>query len=263
MRKGRISNVEARAIEDRINDGVSVDVIARELDRDPKSIHSFVKRKLNIGATEVEAAEFDLESKPYWPELKGQFTEEELKMFKYHWTRVISQFKDDVIPTEEIQVVDMVKLDILMNRRLNTDKQNIDQISELRRLLDEMGPPSVEDPDGMEATLRMEQQLGVLQAAQESIGRDYRDLQDKKNKMLKDMRATREQRVKKYEDSKQSFVAWMTQLMTKPELVKKYGLDMEKRRLAMLEEARRLSEHHTYTDGTIDQPFLTPESVKD
>ena len=31
----------------------------------------------------------------------------------------------------------------------------------------------------------------------------------------------------------------------------------------MENEAERLSEYHKYEDGTIDQPFLTPDSVKD
>ena len=30
--------------------------------------------------------------------------------------RIISQFKDDVIPTEELQVVDLIKLEFLINQ---------------------------------------------------------------------------------------------------------------------------------------------------
>ena len=38
---------------------------------------------------------------------------------------------------------------------------------------------------------------------------------------------------------------------------------MEKMRLAMEKEKGRLSDYHKYEDGLIDQPFLTPETVKD
>ena len=41
------------------------------------------------------------------------------------------------------------------------------------------------------------------------------------------------------------------------------GIEMEKMRHATNTEADRLSEYHKYEDGTIDQPFLTPDSVKD
>jgi hypothetical protein len=81
--------------------------------------------------------------------------------------------------------------------------------------------------------------------------------------MLKDLKATREQRVKRLEDSKQTFIGWVRNLMTNPEARREIGTSMEKMRLAMIKEGERLSEYHKYEDGSIDQPFLTPDSVKD
>jgi hypothetical protein len=52
-------------------------------------------------------------------------------MFLYHWGRIISQFKDDVLPTEELQIIDTIKLDILMNRILRTQYETNKTISEL------------------------------------------------------------------------------------------------------------------------------------
>ena len=77
------------------------------------------------------------------------------------------------------------------------------------------------------------------------------------------MKGTREQRIKRLEDSKQSFTSWIAHLMQNPEILKSYGIEMEKMRLAMIKEKERLSEFHTYEDGQIDQPFLTPETIKD
>jgi hypothetical protein len=81
--------------------------------------------------------------------------------------------------------------------------------------------------------------------------------------MLKEMKATREQRVKRLEDSKQSFTTWIAHLMTNPDVAKRYGLEMEKMRLAMLKERDRLSAYHKYEDGAVDQPLLTPDTIKD
>ena len=105
--------------------------------------------------------------------------------------------------------------------------------------------------------------MASYRASQESMNRDYRELQAKKNGMLKEMRATREQRVKRLEDSRQSFTGWMIHLMTHPEQTRKYGLEMEKMRLAMENEKARLAQLHKYEDGIIDQPFLTPDTIKD
>ena len=98
MKKGRLSKAEARYITE--NAGKTpIEEIAANLDRDPSSIESFIKKKLKIGLSELEQAAYELEDRPYWSELEGQFISEELDLFKYHWGRIISQFKDDVFPT--------------------------------------------------------------------------------------------------------------------------------------------------------------------
>ena len=79
--------------------------------------------------------------------------------------------------------------------------------------------------------------------------------------MLKEMKGTREQRIKRLEDSKQSFTSWVASLMQDPALMKQYGIEMEKMRMAMKKEGERLSGLHQYEDGTVDQPFLTPDTV--
>ena len=81
--------------------------------------------------------------------------------------------------------------------------------------------------------------------------------------MLKDLKGTREQRIKAIEDSKQTFASLVKQIATDKSFRTKIGVDMEKMRLAMEKEKARLSEFHTYEDGQVDQPFLTPDTVKD
>ena len=111
--------------------------------------------------------------------------------------------------------------------------------------------------------LNMERQIAVLRAAQESLGKDYKEMQSKKNTMLKELKGTREQRIKILEDSKETFAAWVRALIQDKGMRKEIGANMEKMRLAMEKEKVRLSEFHKYEDGLIDQPFLTPETVED
>lgn len=261
MKKGRISKEEEAYIQQNIGK-YTVAEIAQQLDRDPDSVNQFVKRKFRFGTSEEEAAAFELEERPYWSELELQFTKGELDLFKYHWSRIISQFKDDVIPTEELQVVDLIKLELLMNRCLKQNKENIEQISAYERLVQ---LERARDPDqqNRDEIFNLDRQIASLKASQESLNRDYRELQAKKNTMLKEMKATREQRVKRLEDSKHSFTTWIAHLMSNPELMRQYGLEMEKMRLAMQKERERLSSYHKYEDGQVDQPLLTAETVKD
>ncbi len=259
MKKGRISKEEERIIA-RLIDSMTVEDIAQKLDRDVESIDNFVKRKFRVGISGEEAAAFSLEDRPYYHELSGQFTDEELELFKYHWSRIIAQFKDDVFPTEELQVVDVIKLELLMNRCLKSNKDNITDMTIFEKMVKEERAKDKEDRD-QDYILNLERQIAALRASQESLNRDYRELQSKKASMLREMKGTREQRIKRLEDSKQSFVSWVAHLMQDPDTMKKYGIEMEKMRLAMKKEGERLSALHKYEDGTIDQPFLTPDTV--
>ena len=261
MKKGRFSKEEIQYIEEHIKTDSHTD-IALHLDRDPDSVEKFIKKKYGKGASAEEIAAFDLENRAYWPEIKNQFTDDELKLFRYHWSRIISQFRDDVIPTEELQVVDLIKLELLMNRCLKFNKDNIQQISALEALIAE---ERARDPDqqNVDMVFNMERQVSSLKASQESLNKDYRELQTKKNSMLKEMKATREQRVKRLEDSKQSLTGWIAFLMTNPDVTQKYGIEMEKMKLAMEKERERLSDYHKYQDGMVDQPFLNADTLKD
>jgi len=259
MRKGRLSKEEVAYIEANVHN-TDIGAIAAYLDRDPISIHNFVKKKLRYGVSSEEAASFDLEDRPYWGELRQQFSIEELEIFKWHWARTIDQFKENIMSTEEMQVVDMIKLELLMNRCLKLNKSSTDQILAFEALIQQERSLDA-GLQNREDLFNLERQVASLKSSQESLTRDYRELQTKKNAMLKEMRATREQRVKDIEESKQSFVGWMTHLITHPEVCREYGITMEKMRLAMEAEKKRLSAYHTYEDGQIDQPFLTPETV--
>jgi len=261
MRKGRLSKNETSFIEANVNT-MSAEDIAEELNRDPVSIKTFIKRKLKLGLSSEEEVAYTLEDRPYWSELKQQFTESELELVKYHWGRIIGQFKDDVFPTEELQVVDVIKLEMLMNRALKQNKDNIDQINTMERFITKERSLDAEMQD-RDYLMNLERQIATLRAAQESLNRDYRDLQTKKNSMLKEMKATREQRIRRLEDSRETFTGWVAHLIQNPEIMQAYGLEMEKMRLAMVKEQERLSNYHKYDDGLVDQPFLTPETAKD
>lgn len=259
MRKGRISKDEERIIK-RLIDNLTVEEIAAQLNRDVESVENFIKRKLRVGLTNEEAAAFSLENRPYWVELTSQFTGDELELFKYHWSRIIAQFKDDVFPTEELQVVDVIKLEILMNRCLKSNKDNLNEINVIEKMIRDERALDKEQRD-QDYLMNLERQMASLRASQESLNRDYRELQTKKASILREMKGTREQRIKRLEDSKQSFTSWVAMLMQDPETLKRYGIEMEKMRLAMLKEKERLSAFHKYEDGQIDQPFLTPDTV--
>ena len=263
MKKGRFTKTEQEFIRNNHREMSNLE-IATHLDRDPISIQSYIKEKIGnntLDDREIEALH-DLQSRPFWKDLQKQFSEEELQSLLYHWSRIITQFRDDVLPTEELQIIDAIKLEILMNRALIGQQSNMKNISDYEELITVEKSKSLEIQD-KDYIYNLERQIAVCRAAQDSLTRDYKDLQTKKAAMLKDLKATREQRIKRLEDSKQTFIGWVRNLMSNPETRQQMGTDMEKMRLAMEAEKKRLSEYHKYEDGNIDQPFLTPDTVKD
>ena len=263
MKKGRFTKTEQEFIRNNHREMSNLE-IATHLDRDPISIQSYIKEKIGnntLDDREIEALH-DLQSRPFWKDLQKQFSEEELQSLLYHWSRIITQFRDDVLPTEELQIIDAIKLEILMNRALIGQQSNMKNISDYEELITVEKSKSLEIQD-KDYIYNLESQIAVCRAAQDSLTRDYKDLQTKKAAMLKDLKATREQRIKRLEDSKQTFIGWVRNLMSNPDTRREIGIEMEKMRLAMNKEAERLSEYHKYEDGLIDQPFLTPDSVKD
>jgi hypothetical protein len=262
MRKGRLDLNEQKYIKDNIKN-MSYENISTVLDRDPKSILEWIKQNIGVNASdrrEVEALN-ELKQKAYWYDLEGQFTQDELEMFLFHWKKMWSQFRDDVFHTEEIQIVDTIKLEILMNRCLRSQNDNIKTLSNMETFIIEEKNKD-KDLIDWDLVLNLERQSAVLRASQEALSRDYKDLQTKKSAMIKDLKGTREQRIKAIEDSKTTFAALIKKIILDPDFRNQAGCEMEKMRLAMDIERDRLAQAHTYEDGTTDQPFLIPETVE-
>ncbi len=263
-KKGRFTREEIAVIE---QDCESLDAktIALKLNRDPQSVRDFIKNKLGKGETEREnfqlTASYDLTKRPVWKEIKKQFHADELDYFKYQWGQIISQFRDDVQPTEEIQIIDAIRLEILMNRCLEHKMRTEKDIKENQQnITDERKLGGNED---ITLILAYERNIASLTAGMDSLSKDFKEMQTKKNAILKDLKATREQRVERLEDSKENFVAWLKRLDSDPDFVKKMGLEMEKMRMAVNVEQERLTKYHTYENKMVDQPYLCPETILD
>ena len=264
MKTGRLSKDEWAFIEFN-SDKMSAAQIAKELDRAIEPIQKHLQ-KLGKGKDLRKnlqtQAEYDLKKRPYWRELQAQFSESELEILLYHWKEIVSQFRKDILATEELQIIDVVKLEVLMNRALREQQYSMNKIAEFDEMIEFEKRKATEDQD-LEFIFGLERQIATLRAAKESLSREYKDLQTKKSAMYRDLKATREQRIAKLEDNKETFSGLVQKLVRDPDFVEEQNLYMEKMRLAVMKEQERLSDYHEYEDGTVDQPFLTPETILD
>ena len=263
MKKGRFSVDEMSFIEAQA-EVLSPDQIAEKLDRDPASIRDWIEKNIGFSASQKKEAAVanELKAKPYYRELSNQFSAEELEMFEFHFKKMWSQFKDDVFHTEEMQIIDTIKLEILMNRILKSQMDNQQEVLMNERLVQDEKARDKDQRD-MDLIINMERQIAILRASQETLSKDYKDLQARKATMLKDLKGTREQRIKAIEDSKLTFASLVKKIATDPSYRNHIGIEMEKMRLATEKEKERLSEYSNYEDGMVAQPFLTADTVKE
>ena len=77
---------------------------------------------------------------------------------------------------------------------------------------------------------------------------------------MKDLKGTREQRKRRSEDAKTNFSSWLRQLDGE-EFRKREEESMEVNRLAADKALEKLSEYHTFEDGTVDQPFINADTI--
>lgn len=266
MKMGRLTYDETQYISENFPK-LDYRTIASTLNRDPYTIRSWIDK--HIGLTSGRNGINELKKKAYWPELQSQFTKEELEMFQFHWGQMWQQFKDDVFHTEEMQIVDTIKLEILMNRDLRSQAENAKHVAEIDKEMEKRRKEVAKTTDIehremiWKEIINLERQRNALNAARETITRNFKDLQTKKASMIKDLKGTREQRIKAIEDSKQTFGALLKKIVTDSEFRKTVGLEMEKMRIAAEIERARLAKNHVYDDGMRDQPLLTAETLSD
>ena len=135
-KRGKFSEEEINFIKQ--NSGSkSVDELASYLDRNPKTVKKILDQ-LNLAHKDMSPEEYDdvslrnkLIAREYWPEILRQFTEREIPYFQATWIKLIKQFREDVLPTEELQIKQLITTEILMNRSLVERKRSLEDIDRL------------------------------------------------------------------------------------------------------------------------------------
>ena len=202
-----------------------------------------------------------MHSKIFWKEIKRQFndTDGELEYFEDTWINLIKQFREDVLPAEELQIKQFITIDILINRSMKERKRHIEETAQLQGEVDkEYNKP--EDTRDVARLMNLETQLSFARNSIANYTNEYTKLLNEQQKISKDLKATREQRIKRIEDGKSSWVG-LIRMLEDEETREREGREMEIINMATKKSLDKLSEYHTYQDNTLDRPFLTPDTV--
>ena len=243
---------------------ISPEDIAVHLKRNPEAVKNYMGKQGLLkyySKKDVDILDnvLEIENSHHWPILCQKFSPAELESFKYHWKNMIKQFKDDIFHTEELQIIDMITLEILIDRKLIDCQKIKEKIEFLEKEIIKAKKASPPDP---EVINDYERELAGWYASTEAITKDHMMLLKEKQNLLHKLKATREQRIKDVDSSKTSFSGWMKELLKNNQLRIDLGLKIEKMRLATKVEYERLSEFNKFEDGDIDQMVLNADNVK-
>jgi len=263
-KRGQLSLEEEKFIRDNLHT-LTIDQISAQLNRNTAPIKRYISETKNLIpsnlAVEDDLLKQKLYGKTFWYEIKKQFDEEsgELEYFEDVWINLIKQFREDVLPAEELQIKQFITIDILINRSMKERKRHITETEKLQKLVDaEYEKPEIERDIPKLANL--ETQLSFARNSITNYTNEYTKLLGEQQKISKDLKATREQRIKRIEDGKSSWVGLIRMLEDEASREKE-GREMEILKIATDKARENLSQYHEYQDGKIDMPFLTPESI--
>lgn len=200
-----------------------------------------------------------------WKMLKNEFLVTELEYFKHRYGRLIQQFQGDILPTEETQIFQLIKFEVLMQRNLKESKRGMSDIKRMERNLSEIYASFNNSLDDMDDVTRnnvmtIENQIVATKAAQNAKSSEFGKLQDKHSALMRELKATRDQRINKHENSKHSIVDLLKMLQDE-RLRSAESRQLELVKLATKKEKERLTAPHKFIDGNVERPVLTPDSV--
>jgi hypothetical protein len=260
FKKGALSTEEMNYIRQNCFD-LSIDEIAEKLKRTVGPVRRFIERE-NLKARDLTTHEHllgTLKSRYYYKELLRQLDEDEMLFFEQQWVDYFHQFNEDVIHTEEMQIIEVIRTEILLNRNMKNKKQANEDIKNLRDLIDQERdqPPETQDTQALSVYLT---QLGSLMGSQSSYVREYTDLLQKKQQHMKDLKGTREQRKRIADDAKTNFTLWLRETES-PEFKRMVGSEIAVQAIAADKVRKKLSEYHRFEDGEYDQPLFNSENI--
>ena len=259
-KRGKLSKDEMNFIRQNCFD-LSLEEIANTLNRTVKPVQKFIdKENLKMrNMTDVEHLLVGLRDRYYYKELRKQFQDTELIFFEHQWVDYFRQFSEDVTHTEEMEILEVIRTEVLINRGMEDRQEALKNIARLNKLIeDEMEKPAI--TRDTQALANFQTQLGAAIASKSAYINEHEKLLTKKERLLKDLKGTREQRKRNADDAKTNFTSWLRQLDDKKNREEE-GFDMEVQRVAADKAMERLSEYHEYEDGIVDQPILNSDTL--
>jgi len=259
MKTGRLSKEEIQFIDSNLgsmSDKDIADKIDRSVDAITQRRSAAPQRTVNA---EIQSYITELHSKHFWVTIKKSLLDEEIGAFENSWASLYSQFvHQGVTATDEIMMKDVIIEDILLHRALEQKKNILEEIKENEKLLAEEREKDMDDRDTdfMTNALRT---IVQLRGTSEAYTKEINEIKKTKDGKFKDLKATRNERLKTVEESGKNIFA-LIKLLDEQKMRqtegKMTGLVYE----AAKTKEGQMKQNMVFADGDVDKVWLTPEA---
>lgn len=230
--------------------------IGNHLSRNPTTVRNFIN-SMDMSGDSGDI--LNLRKREDWNMIKGQFSDEEIVLFEWHWNKMVQQFQEELKHSESLQVLSGIRHEILGNRALTDQRRIMLQVNETEAKLQKERDKATPDYAKIDS---LEKLAANLAQVLDLNNKEYRECNDKLTKVIKDLKASREQRLARTEESSKSIAVLIRRLLEDRSLQKSFGDYGAKMRLAMEGEYWRLGSVMKYADGMYDRPLLNTDTLK-
>ena len=267
-KSGRFSEDEKKFIRDNCH-VLSPHIIAQKLDRNVKSIRETAQKMGAVfyqdsePATEEIKTSTQLSNSPEWELIKNEFEPDEINYFQKKFAVLIQQFGSDIKSTELSQIFQLIKFEILMSRNLQGGQETKIEIQRIKKIVDSIykeTDPSDMTKDLVNMVMGYENNIASLKGIQEGKSKEYSELNKSHVALMRELKATRDQRINKIEDTKRTWLDVIKQFAEEDYRLGQ-GRQNELVKLAVQKEGGRLAEYHTFQNGELDRPILNSDTV--
>lgn len=248
-------------------DVMSAEDMATQLNRNVAVVEGVIKGHSALPDASEKSIRWQLMHSSHWKHLRQEFTEDELNKIADQYVKYVEQFsKDGIIATEEVQILNLIKIEILSDRNLKGKMGLSSTIKGYEDIIENI--LSKVDGDWHALTEREQDQIMKLKEDIQSALRaettrtnEYVELQKQHTVLTEKVMGSRDQRVKEVLNQKISFLGIVKQLMDE-EKQKKESRMLELYNKGVAKEYERLIQPHKYEDGVTDNPILCSDVVE-
>jgi hypothetical protein len=244
---------------------ITADEMAKQLKLKPATVQKIID---TFGGLQNKNAMWRerLRRSVIWKQIREELNDVEIEFFVEKYMQLMEQFKDDVMATEEQQVFNIIRIEVLMHRNMAGKKSLRQGIERLERHSEELLQAHGNSIAGMDVETRDQwdtliENISDAHKAEQSKTGEYTNLQKEHNALTEGLKATRDQRLDRASTSKKSWTELVKDLLQR-DVQEKETRQLELYKLALNEETKRLGTPFRFQDNTMDLPYLSPETIE-